>query len=348
MKGDSTVPFVIFKDITYPTDNMYNDDELKRILGFDEFVNEKMGVIERMTYEEYDVKETSKIINDFMSNIIKRRDEVYKKHYLMFDRSVTIIYEPHLNPDDNGYTDNGTIYIYKQVDEDNYLDVKYTLAHELVHMIHQILSDNERPYDELSNVEKIRYKLIRNSGKSEKCKYLNLLLYLIDRNEVFSRNQNAYITAYKYKTKHPDSTNQEVLSYTLDRIKMSKNNFDSAMDELECDEDVFTYVIAFMIGNFFEFGKGGYQRYFDRSVFKIPVVKRIRHEIKEITHNCFYLDRTCLDIIELVKRNITELDSHRDEIVGSFVGHVKYWFDNARKRLGKAIQLGIDDAVETI
>lgn len=322
-----------------------NIEVLEKILGFDDFVNEKMGVIERMTYEECDVKETSKIINDFMSNIIKSPDEVYEKLYLMFDKPVSIIYEPQVNPDVNGATGNKTIHIYRQVNSDNYLDVKYTLAHELVHMIHQILSNNERPYEDLGVNEKIRYKLIKNSGNSRKCKYLNLLLYLIDKNEVYSRNQNAYITAYKYKTKHPDSSNQDVLNYTLDEVKMSKDTLTFAMNELKHDEDVFTYVVAFMMGNFFEFGKGGFQRYFDRSVFGIPVVKKMRQEIKNITHNCFNLDKTCLEIIEVVKKYNDGLNNHRDEIINSFVEHIDYWFDNARKRLGKSIQLGIDDAM---
>lgn len=326
---------------------MSNINNLSRILGFDEFVNEKMGVIKRMVYDECDVKETSKIINDFMSHIETYPDDIFETHYLLFGKPVTIKYEPTPSPDDNGKTGKNTIYIYRQVNKKNYLDVKYTLTHELVHLIHQILSNNEKPYEDLSNIEKIRYMLIRNSGKSDETKYLNTLLYLIDTNEVFSRNQNAYITAFKYKLKHPHSSNQEVLDFTLTELCMSKHMFKLTMREM-CDSDtVFTYVVAFMMGNFFEFGKGGYQRYFDKQVFQIPVVKEMRLEIKEITRNRFDLDEACLDVIGVVKKYYDRLSNHKDEILESFVNHIEYWFDNARKRLGKSIQLGIDDAVET-
>lgn len=325
---------------------MFDTNKLNNILDFDLFVSEKMGVLEREIYQEYDEFQVSEIINDFMYNIRKRPNDKYETIKVLFGTPVRIVYKPSVNPDINAASGNKIIYIYKRVSQDNYIDIKYTFTHELVHIIHQILSHNERPYDELSDIEKIRYKLIKNTDIHENSRYLNLMTYLIDRNEVYSRNQNAYILSFKYKKEHPNSSNQEIIKSVLNEIRMSKQFFSLAIKELEEDEDVFIYVIGFLLGNFFEFGKGGFQQYFDKSIFQIPVVKKMRNEIKQMVYNKFNLDGVCRDIKKLIKSHEQELEDNRDKIISSFVEHMEYWFNNAQKRLGKAIQLGIDDATE--
>ena len=320
-----------------------------KIPDFKTFITEKTGVIERNIYTEIDEKDTSRIIKKFMSKIINKPDDDYETQEMMFNELVTLKYVPTPNCKTYGMTGKKIIYIYKRVDSNCYLDVKYTLAHELVHMIHQILSKNERPYEDLSVIEKIRYLLVKVSSENMEehdSKNLTLLLYLIDKNEVFSRNQNAYIKAFKYKKENPDVSNQEIISDVLDEIRMSKKYLNVSIKELKTNDSSFSYVISFLVGNFFEFGKSGFQQYFDKSVFEIPIIKKMRKEVKNVIHNCFNIDNTCEDILDIIRKYKNELDKHKEKITNTFIEHMEYWFMDAQKRIGKAIQLGIDDAIE--
>lgn len=324
--------------------------DFNSIPDFKSFITEKSGVIERETYSEYDEYDISRIINDFMYHIQRNPNEDFEVVELMFDKPIKIIYKPTDNPSSNGVTEKRVIYIYKHVNKQNYMDVKYTLVHELVHMVHQILSKNERPYEDLDIVGKLRYLLVRVSSENmsnyKNAKHLTLLLYLIDRNEVLSRNQNAYINAFKQKIKYPELSNQTIVNNVLDDVKMSSDFFTLAIKDLKNDKDIFNCIVGFLVGNFNELGKSGFQQYFDKSIFQIPVVKTMRSEIKQLIDNTYDFDKLCYQTIEIVKKHKNELDEHRDEIIQSFVKHMKYWFNQAQKRIGKAIQLGIDDVMD--
>ena len=116
--------------------------------------------------------------------------------------------------------------------------------------------------------------------------------------------------------------------------------------DLKNDESAYNYVISFLIGNFFELGKSGYQQYFDKSIFQIPFIKEMRKEMKDIVYNEFSIKNMSYNTLNLVKKYKSELDKYKPEIVDSFIKHMEYWFREAQKHIGKAIQLGIDDAIE--
>ena len=217
-------------------------------------------------------------------------------------------------------------------------------------MIHQILSKNNRPYEELNKTEKLRYTLLEISSENFEryinSQHLSILLYLIDRNEVLARNQNAYITEFKYKKDNINDSNQDILKNVLNEIHMSNDDYKLAVKDLKNDESAYNYVISFLIGNFFELGKSGYQQYFDKSIFQIPFIKEMRKEMKDIVYNEFSIKNMSYNTLNLVKKYKSELDKYKPEIVDSFIKHMEYWFREAQKHIGKAIQLGIDDAIE--
>lgn len=327
--------------------------DFKTIPNFSNYIGEKMGVIERELYDEKDVKETSYIINKFMKHISVYADDDYELIERMFNEYIHIIYKPNCESEGiNGITKNGIIYIYKRINKSNYLDVKYTLTHEIVHVMQQILSRNEKPYEDLSTIELLRKSLIEitteNIEKYKKSKSLSILLYLIDINEVYSRNQNAYITAFNCKYNNAGKPNQEIINYTFRKIGMSNHALSLAINELKTDNDAFFYVISFLIGNFFELGKSGFQRYFDKRIFQLSIIVEMRKELKDIIYNTFDIDELSRETIKMVKKYKKELINNKDVIIDSFIEHMSYWFIYAQKRLGKAIQLGIDDACEKI
>ena len=323
-----------------------------KVLSFEEYITEKSGIIERNLYTEIDSTELSKIINGFMRHIIMKPKEEHVTHENIFNKLVTIKYKPSIKPKNNGATGKNIIYIYKEVNDSNYLDVKYTLAHEMVHLIHQILSKNNIPYEDLDELGKLRYDLIKITSENiesyKNSKNLTELLYLIDTNEVFSRNQNAYIEAFKYKKENPEISNQEILNIILDEIRMSSEYLDSAIKELKIDKSAFSIVVSFLIGNFNELGKSGYQQFFDKSIYQIPTVKKMRKDIKKSIHNIFYIDEMRQNTLNVINEYMDDLYQYKEEILNSFIEHMKFWFREAQKRIGKAIQLGIDDAIETI
>ena len=323
-----------------------------KILSFEEYITEKSGIIERNLYTEIDSTELSKIINRFMRHIIMKPKNEYVIHENVFNKLITIKYKPSIKPKNNGSTGKNIIYIYREVNDSNYLDVKYTLAHEMVHLIHQILSKNNIPYEDLDELGKLRYDLVKITSENiesyKKSKNLTDLLYLIDTNEVFSRNQNAYIEAFKYKKENSEILNQEIVNFVLDKIKMTKEYLDKSLIELKTDKSAFSIVISFLIGNFNELGKSGYQQFFDKSIYQIQTVKKMRKDIKKSIHNVFYIDEMRQNALNVINEYMDDLYQYKEENMESFIEHMKYWFNEAQKRIGKAIQLGIDDAIETI
>ena len=320
-----------------------------KIPDFDTYITEKSGVIERNIYNETNVEEISKIIGGFMSHIMIYPDDNYETHKMMFNELVSLKYIPTPNCESNGVTHKRSIIIYRQVNRDNYLDVKYTLAHEIVHMMHQILSKNSRPYEDLDNIGKLRHSLLEITSENiqdyKNSPILMLMIYMIDENEVYSRNQNAYIKAFEYKSKNDFTlSNQEIVSDVFNDIHMTNDYFNAAVEELKNNEETFSLVISFLIGNFFELGKSGFQQYFDKKVFNIPVVKKMKNEIRKSIHNKNDIKYMCRDVLDIIKKYKYELDEYKSEIEESFIEHMRYWFDNARKRLGKSISLGIEDA----
>lgn len=320
---------------------------------FDEFVyvTEKMGVLKRNLYTEVDASGTSEIINKFIQHIYNNPNDDYETYENVFDELVTLSYKPLSEPTENGATGKDKIIIYRKINNENYFDVKYTLAHEFVHLIHQILSNNEMPYEDMDEMGKLRYNLLKISSENIKdyknSQHLMMMLYIIDTNEVFARNQNAYIEAFKCKHDHPEIPNQQIATRVLKMLTMTSKYLNSSIDELRTSDESFSCVLSFLIGNFNELGKSGFQHFFDKSIFQIPLIKQMREDIKKAIYNEFYVYKMNQKTIDIIQKYKSELMSYKDEIVESFIKHLRYWFEHAQKRLGKAIQLGIDDALES-
>lgn len=323
----------------------------ENILDFDEYfktfsIHEKMGVVERNLYKEVDVYGISKIVNDFINNVSLHVDENFETIERFFDDIICIKYRPNENKKNIfGETRNGIIFIYRKYTEENKLDFKYTVVHELVHMMNQILSDNNKPYEDLNVVEKLRYILLKTSLENlvkHDVTYIHHLLYIIDLNELYSINQNAYITAFKFKIKEPQLSNYEICLKTLKKFKMTNSHLALSIKDLK-NEDIFENIIYFLIGEFNEIGKNKPQSFFDKSIFELDVVKDMRKEMKTIVYNESSINAMVKNVVDVVETHKSILKKHKEIIINSFIEHLKYWFNNAQKRMGKAIQLGIDD-----
>lgn len=323
------------------------------ILDFDEYfksysIHEKMGVMERNVYKEIDEYGISKIINDFIYNISNHVDEDYEITTPFFDDIISIKYRPNSNKKGiYGETKKGIIFIYRKYEEENHLDFKYTIVHELNHITHQILSENDRPYEELNTIEKLRYILLKTSLENltehDDIIFLHHILYIIDINELYAMNQNAYISAFKYKKENSNISNSDISLKILKKFKLSSGHLSISINELKNDK-VFENIIYFLIGSFNEMGKNKNQVYFDKSVFELDVINKMRKEIKKIIYNESSINIMVKNTVDIVSKYKIELYDNKNIIINSFIEHFKYWFKNAQKRLGKSIQLGIDDA----
>ena len=108
--------------------------DYNKIPDFNVYINEVIGLVNREMYRNVDVSELSKIIHDFMQHIKQNPTTTYETVEFLFNKAIKIIYKP-TNNGINGETRKDEIYLYKEVNDENFLNVKYTLAHELVHMI---------------------------------------------------------------------------------------------------------------------------------------------------------------------------------------------------------------------
>ena len=314
------------------------------ILDYLSYLKEMRGTVVKEPYNEVDEYGASKIINDFMTKIYESPNEDYDDYVLLFSECIGILYRPD-GGDRNvyGLTINDKIYIYKEVNSDNFLQIKYTLAHEITHMIHQILSRNDAPYDKLNTLGKLRRNLL-DKGNFTDSTYFNHILYLIDTNEVFARNQNAYYYAFKEKTEHPNSSDHEIVNIVFRRMGMTEMHLSFAKKDLKNNEDAFNCIISLLVGQFFELGKSGIQSFFDKSVFQLDVVKKMRNEMRDIVYNNPSIENMTERTKEMMEKYNTELNENKSEIVDSFLKHFDDWFYKAKDRLRRSIYLGIEDA----
>ena len=319
------------------------------ILNFEQFVNEKMGVVSRVN-QDTDVFKISEISNDFINKILKNPDKKYETTYLLINKSVYVVYDPKENPKSDGFTDaNGDIKIYKKITEDNFLKIKYLFIHELIHVIQQIRK--KQSFNSYSYIDRIRYNLrkvtMSQIHQGLDSDYFMFLIYREDCYEITAWGNNAYASAFKYKLDNPDASNQDVVKHVLEDVKMNKKCLDDVIELVKNNETVFQAIIGMLIGHFSEIDGNKEQSYFDKSVFELNVVKKMRKEVKralsqsdeKITDN---------DLNFIIMSNISELLKVKNDIIKSFIEHMKYWFNKAQKQIGKTIQLGIDDATEQI
>ena len=159
-------------------------------------LNEKMGVISRI-FQETEVNRISEIVNDFTENIYKDPIKKFSTTYGLLDTIITINYKPNKNTLKNGDTNEYNINIYLIANKTNYLKLRYTIIHELVHIIQKWYSHS---IDNLSFIEQIKYYLRRpyldiielTKDEKENSKYLLYLLYREDLYEISAWAHDAY------------------------------------------------------------------------------------------------------------------------------------------------------------
>lgn len=325
------------------------------ILNFSDFVNEKMGVLSRM-FQYDDIFGISKEVNSFIDTIRQKPADNYKTSIIILDTSVEISYEPKIfskGLHERGHaTDDGRkVKIFERVTSSNILDIKYVLIHELTHCIQCI---TKRHHDENTDtLNKIKDFLVKPTleqiveSDSIECMSFMYLLYKEDLFETYAWCNNAYECAYLNKLSKPELSNQEVVNIVLDKMGVSSTHLNNAIKYIKENDNGFYVVVSTLVGNFSELSKESKWRFFDKDIFKIPVVKKMKRELYDILHkNTFDIENIVADIVTLVNDNMDELNNVRDEICNSFFEHLKYWFKHTQKRFGKSIQLGIDDVEE--
>lgn len=320
------------------------------VLKFYDFLNlqlsEKMGVPLRIDQQNDDPMKISEIVNSFMDNISKNPDKEYKTCEKVFDRGVDITYKPK-DIHSGAVTSKDGLYILieKKLTNFNYLEVKYILIHELVHSFQKIKLYHKKT--DIDPLDKIKEMLLRPSIQEleNNNKYLPYLIYREYIYEISGWTNDAYLIAYKHKMNNPELPNNEIVQSTFFDLYLNKKTLEDTIHEIKTDDETFISIVTMMIGQFSELKTNmTNQSYFDRSVFELPVVKHMKNQVSIImkdSHDCEEIKGAISQIIDL---NMSKLLNDKQIIIESFIKHLEYWFEIARKRMGKAIQLGIDDA----
>ena len=311
-------------------------------------LNEKMGVISRI-FQETEVNRISEIINDFTENIYKNPIKKFSTTYGLLDTVITVNYKPNKNTLKNGDTNGYNINIYLIANKTNYLKLRYTIIHELVHIIQKWYSSD---INNLSFIEQIKYYLRRpyldiiqlTKEEKENSKYLLYLLYREDLYEISTWAHDAYINAFKYKVKYPNKSNQDIVNLVLNSISMNTQFLNNTIKEIKSNDYIFNIIVLILISHFSELDGNNGQRFFDKSIFELNVVKQMKKDMREILNSTYEPDEIADKIVELSNEYIFKLRSYKIIIENSFINHLIYWFNKAKKQYGKAIQLGINDA----
>ena len=319
----------------------------KKIPSFETFLIEKQGVAEREVYQETDEFRISEISNNFINHILEYPDDDYIVHEVILDSAISINYLPN-EGETGGKADSGRdVCLYDRISNQNFLHIKYMLVHELVHII-QHKTSKTNIVDDLSPLEQLKIALLKVTSDNIKESESILFTYLVyreDIKEIHAWNHQAYITSFKYKMDNPNASNSEIIKHTLDKIKLSSNALFIAKHEAKKYDTSFDLIISVLIGHFFELKKGGHhQVFFDKDIFKLDVVKKMRKEMKDIIHNNSDINDMVLSTVDMMSKYRDELEVHHRFITDSFIKHLEYWFKFAQKRAGKAISLGIEDA----
>ena len=311
------------------------------------FLNEQMGVIARV-FQEKEVYDISKITNDFLKKIYKNPNKSYTDYYEILTNAIQIKYDPNTNNSNNAQTNGNIIYIYTHATKENYFQIKYLIIHELVHVI-QLWYDRE--YDYMNRIEKIKYyfrkqyidKLSKLKANSSYKKFI-YLLYREDLYEIYAWAHDAYINAFLCKVKNSKIDNQNIVNIVLKNIFINTQFLNNVINNIKNNKRIYNIIIEILVSHFAELDGNNGQRFFDKHIFELDIVKQLRKDVKYILQKENNASKTVKDIKHLIKTYNSELLEAKDIIIDSFIEHMKYWYSKALKQYGKAIQLGIDDA----
>lgn len=154
--------------------------------------------------------------------------------------------------------------------------MKYLIIHELVHVIQNLRKKKKH----LSFLDKMRGYLrdvnTKNINDINDSKYFTMLLYREDLYEIYTWSNDAYITAYQYKCKYPDKSNQDIVNYTLKDVEMSSLYLNTAVDLIYKENRIYDVIIDILFGHFSVLGSKSEQEFFDKSVFDLSIIKYIK------------------------------------------------------------------------
>ena len=324
-------------------------------LSYKGFLHEKLGIISRVT-QTSDIFQISEIINEFIEYIYNHSSTPYTKHVdILNERPISIKYEPNIQKiklgiDGEFISNKDNIYIYKFITNKNYLYVKYTLIHELLHVVHDIYDNlrknNPNPFDDI--IYKLRIGLCKYHIYNKEVTHFAYLMYSEDLPEIRAIANNAYIMAYKYVLDNVNVTNKDVVSYVIKQLRLRTSDLNDAIDEIKNTEIGFVLVICILISHFYELTQNYIdgQKYFDSDIFRLPIVKKMRNEVADILNVADSEENICEKIYTMIDNNCDELLKYKDQILASFIVKLKYWYKKTMVQMGKAIILGINDATD--
>lgn len=319
---------------------------------FDEYINEKMGVLVRENVDDSDV---SRVVNSFMDKISKDPKKDFESTETFFDKQITIRYNPQyfgeIKPGEGGgakgEAGRDTIIVNVGLTESNYLDIKYIIAHELVHILQRLRSKYMDSF--VGKRQMLIYPSFEELFADLGDKSLSSFIYMMYRNvpfEIYAWTNQGYVEAFKYKLKYPDKSNQSVVKHVLNHLKMSNDDLNKSLDSIKNNKTTFEMIISVLIGQFSEISKNNMEnyRYFDKSIFKLPIIKTMRKEVVSLLSDDYKRRSFSVYIGELIGKYLDELEEYREPIIDSFIKSFEYWFNKSKQKLGKAISLGIEDA----
>ena len=124
---------------------------------------------------------------------------------------------------------------------------------------------------------------------------------------------------------------------------MNTQFLNNTIKEIKSNDYIFNIIVLILISHFSELDGNNGQRFFDKTIFELNVVKQMKKDMREILNSTYEPDEIADKIVELSNEYIFKLRSYKMIIENSFINHLIYWFNKAKKQYGKAIQLGIDD-----
>lgn len=331
-------------------------------------LDEKQGVLVRVNQNE-DIFKISYIVNSFLQSISNDTDKKITEYYMVLYHTVTLYYIPTENLDTIAKTSHDLdITLYKQLTPDNYLEIKYSLIHELIHCIQNLRKKyTVKDYTEIDNIRIYVRKLLANKiynddidlnqfnnctdsekeyklNEYNKRRYFSYLLYREELDEIYAWSNDAYIMAYIQKVKNPDMSNSDIMTYVINDINMSNKQLLQTIDFIKTDEKSWEIIVSILFSHLPEFGKKHEQIYFDRSIFELEEIEQLRPTIQVILKGYKSTDTKSNMLITMVKNTAhTVLLPIKKEILNSFIDYIKYWHKKAIIKIGKAIQLGIED-----
>lgn len=272
-------------------------------IDFDKFsLMEKMGVI---SYESVitDIYNISDITEDFLNILYKNPNKLHSKIYTLNSEPIKLNYFPFSNNKENGKAEKSIAHIYVYANKQNYFKLKYTIIHELIHILQYIQQFNYNfPVSKLTR--------IRNNLRKP------------------------YLVEYT-----------DIVKYVLKKIYFNKQFLNKTINEIKTSNKIFEIIVNILVGHFSILGNKNSQNYFDKFVFELHPVKELQIDITNILNNNNITTEIVEKIFDTIEKYIPKLLKYKNVIIDSFIEHLKYWYEKNIKQYGKAIQLGIDDAI---